>query len=112
MPRSIDVRPLNAFFKEVEELLHLTLSFRPDNPKSPIQVDNPTNEITKIQSNRLLEFIQGQVDLRENEIVVLSPSKTAGKVIFDITPTAAHQIAEVYALSLFYDTSEDDSDIQ
>lgn len=110
MTRSIDVRPLNAFFKEVEELLHLTLSFRSDNPKSPIQISNPTNEITKIQCNRLLEFIQGQVDLRENEIAVLSPSQIAGKVIFDITPTATQHIAEIYALSLFYDVPEDDFD--
>jgi hypothetical protein len=108
MPRAIDVRPLNAFFKEVDEQLHLKLSYRPDTPKNPIQVENATNELTKIQCNLLLEFIQGQVDLRENEIVTLSPSKIAGKVIFDITPRAMEKIAEVYALSLFYDAPEDD----
>jgi hypothetical protein len=110
MPQDVDLRPLKAFFKEVEEQLNLILSFRPDNPKYPIQIDNQDNEITKIQCNRLVEFIEGQVDLRNHDIVRLSPSKTAGKVIVDITEIATKKLAEVYALSLFYDTPENPED--
>ena len=108
MPKALDERSLNAFFKEIEEQLHLILQFRPDNPHFPIQVENPENEITKLQCNRLMEFIQSQVDLRENEIAKILASKKAGNVIINITEKAAQKLSEVYGLSFFHDIETDE----
>lgn len=110
MPQGIDKRALDAFFKEVEELINLKLNYYPDNKKFPIQIDGQPDGISKIQCNKLLEFIAGQVDLRDNEIAQLTSSKIAGKVIVEITDNCTKKISEVYALSLFYDAPDEDEE--
>lgn len=107
MPQGIDKRALDAFFKEVEEQVKLNLKYHPENKKFPIQVEGSTDGISKIQCNKLLEFIEGQVDLRDNEIAQLTSSKIAGKVIVEITEKCTKKLSEVYSLSLFYDASDD-----
>jgi hypothetical protein len=108
MSANPDLKPLKAFFKEVEDQLEVKLHYQPDNPKFPIQLDNAPDGISNLQCDRLLEFIKGQVDLRDNEIGTITPGKISGNVVLNISDKAAHQLAEIYALSLFYDADEDE----
>jgi hypothetical protein len=55
-----------------------------------------------------LQFIKGQVDLRDNEICHIYPSKTPGKFLFDVTTEATKELIGVYGLSLFFPEEDDE----
>jgi hypothetical protein len=102
MAQSFDPAPLKAFFEEVEEQLGIHLKYHPDNPKFPIQLESPEG-ISRLKCVELLQFIKGQVDLRDNEIGELYASKKGGgKYIFEVSLEATHALADVYAMSMFY----------
>ncbi len=102
MAQSFDPAPLNAFFEEVDEQLGIHLKYHPDNPKFPIQLEETTG-ISRAKCVELLQFIKGQVDLRDNEIGELYASKKGGgKYIFEVSVEATHALADVYAMSMFY----------
>jgi hypothetical protein len=100
---------LEAFFQEVEEQLGIKLNYLPDNDKFPIQLENAPVGLPRNKCVELLQFIKGQVDLRENEIAQLYASKTPGKFLLDISSEATKGLVDVYGLSMFYpDGDEDD----
>ena len=110
MSSRFDPRPLNAFFQEVDESLGIQLEYQSNNEKYPIQLVDPEG-ISKMKCHELLQFIKGQVDLRDNEISKLHPNQKGGRVLVEISAAAAEALSEVYALSLFYDSdSESDTD--
>lgn len=102
MAQLLDPAPLEAFFEEVREQLSIELKYLPDNAKFPIQLESAPNGISRNKCVELLQFIKGQVDLRENEIGQLYASKSGGKYLLDISMEAALALADVYALSFFY----------
>lgn len=109
MTRRFDAKALNAFFQEVEDQLKIQLQYFPDDPKFPIQLKDAPMGISKDKCLLLLNFIKGQIDLRDNEIGKIYTTKANGKFLFDITHVAADAIAEVYALSLFIDPDEEEN---
>lgn len=109
MAQSFDPAPLNAFFEEVQEQLGIHLIYHPDNPKFPIQLENAEQGISRNKCVELLQFIKGQVDLRDNEIGELYASKKGGgKFIFEVSIEATHALADVYAMSMFYPHEEEE----
>lgn len=97
-------KPLEAFFKEVEEQIGISFHYDETNLNFPIQLNPEVSEISKIQCNRVLEFIKSQVDLKDSEIGKTSPGKTlSSHVRFEISLKAAKALAEIYALGFFYD---------
>lgn len=109
MAQSFDPGPLEAFFKEVSEQLGIELKYLPDNLKFPIQLENAPNGIARAKCIELLQFIKGQVDLRDNEIGEFYASKTnPGKFLFDIRMEAAKALADVYAMSFFIPHEEEE----
>lgn len=109
MSPHFDLQLLKAFFQEVQEQLEIALEYHPDNLKAPIQLVDKEG-ISKPKCLELLNFIKGQVNLRDNEIARISPSKKANKFIIEISAEATKALVEVYALSLFYDPDEDEED--
>ena len=108
MTPSFDPKPLNAFFQEVEDQLRVKLEYVPDNTEYPIQVKDAPDGISRDKAHEVSQFIKAQVDLRDNEICKIHPVKKGPKVAIEITKTAAKALAEVYALSLFYDPDEEE----
>ena len=108
MPQSFDPEPLQAFFKEVEEQFGVKLQYLAENHRYPIQLENTPEGISNLQCSRLLEFIEGQVDLREGEVGSSYPAKTSGKMLVDISLKAAQELAKIYALSSFYEAPKDE----
>lgn len=106
MAQTLDPVPLEAFFDEVKEQLGIQLKYLPDNAKFPIQLENSPVGISRNKCVELLQFIKGQVDLRDNEIGQLYASKSGGKFLLDISMEAAMALADVYALSFFYHQEE------
>ena len=103
MAQTFDPAPLKAFFEEVEEQLGIHLIYHPDNPKFPIQLETAPEGISRLKCLELLQFIKGQVDLRDNEIgEIYASKKGSGKFIFEVSVEATHALADVYAMSMFY----------
>ncbi len=111
MAQTLDPVPLEAFFEEVKEQLGIQLKYLPDNAKFPIQLENAPLGISRNKCVELLQFIKGQVDLRENEIGQLYASKSGGKFLLDISMEAAIALSDVYALSFFYPHEEPEEEI-
>ena len=107
MPHAIDPKPLEAFFQEVADLIQVTLVFDPENKAYPIQVSHQEG-LSREKAYELLHFIKTQVDLKDNEIAKIHPIPKSHKVIIEITHMAAQNLSEVYALSGFFEQSEDD----
>lgn len=105
MAQSFDPEPLKAFFQEVKEQLGISLKYLPDNPRFPIQLEDPV-ALSKNKCLDLLNHIKGQVDLRDNAIGKIYPAKTPGKMVIDISREATEALAEVYALTTFYSHDE------
>lgn len=101
---------LEAFFQEVEDQLGIKLNYRSDNEKFPIQLENAPVGLPRNKCVELLQFIKGQVDLRENEIGQLYASKTPGKFLLDISSEATKALVDVYGLSLFYPDDDEEAD--
>ncbi len=109
MTPSLDPAPLQAFFEEVKEQLGIDLKLHSDNPKFPIQLANAPHGHSRNKCVELLQFIKGQVDLRDNEIGELYASKSSpGKYVLDIRMQAAKALEDVYAMSMFYPHEEDE----
>ena len=109
MSSSLDPRPLNAFFREVQENLNIELIHTPDNEKFPIQLKN-TEGISRVKSQELLMFIKGQIDLRDNEICKIHTIQKSPLVTMELTQSAAKALSDVYALSFFFDSSEEEEE--
>lgn len=107
MPQNFDPKPLNSFFKEVEEQLGVMLTYSPQNSVYPIQLVVPEKGITRTQVTQLLEFIRSQIDLKDAEIAKVTANKQPGKQNIAISNLATQKLAEVYALGFFYDAPED-----
>lgn len=99
---------LEAFFQEVDDQLGIKLNYLPDNKKFPIQLETAPIGLARSKCIELMQFIKGQVDLRENEIGQLYASKTSGKFLLDISAEATQALMEVYGLSMFYPEEDDD----
>ncbi|MCS5711043.1 hypothetical protein [Candidatus Berkiella aquae] len=109
MSHRFDPKPLNAFFQEVKDQTGIKLAYVQDNEKFPIQLENKQDGITRAQCHEILSVIKSQVDLRDNEIAKITTVPMTQRVIVEITQRAAHELAEVYALSLFIEPEEDES---
>jgi len=105
MTHGFDPEPLKAFFEEVKEQLNIELKYLPDNPQFPVQI--VSEGLPKKKCLELLQFIKGQVDLRDTEIGKLYPNKEKGKFLFDVSMEASKALADVYALSYFFPHEED-----
>lgn len=105
-----DLKPLKAFFQEVREQLDIELEYHPDNLKFPIQLTHSADGISKAKCLELSNFIKVQVDLRDNQIAQIHPGAKPGKFMIEISAEATKALVDVYALSLFYDPDEEDSD--
>ena len=107
MSHAIDPKPLAAFFQEVEDLIQVQLIFDPENQAYPIQVAHQDG-LSREKAYELLHFVKTQVDLKDNEIAKIHPIPKTHKVLFEITRMAAHNLSEVYALSGFFESNEDE----
>jgi hypothetical protein len=110
MAQSFDPAPLGAFFDEVNEQFGIKLKYLPDNAKYPIQLENAPEGVSRVKCVEVLQFIKGQVDLRDNEIGQLYASKKGGKFLLDISMQATQALADVYALSFFYPHEQEEED--
>lgn len=107
MPHSIDPKPLAAFFQEVTDFIDVPLVFTPENQAYPIQVALPEG-LSRDKAFELLNFVKTQVDLKDNEIAKIHPIPKSHKVVIEFTRMAAQTLSEVYALSGFFETPEDE----
>ncbi len=108
MPHRFDPKPLNAFFQEVKDQTGIELKYLTDNEKFPIQLANSPDGITRAQCHEILSAIKSQVDLRDNEIAKITSVPMTQRVVVEITQQAAHDLAQVYALSLFIEPEDED----
>jgi hypothetical protein len=107
MSPHFDPKPLNAFFQEIEELNRIKLKYVPENTEFPIQLENTTDGISRDKAMEVMQFIKGQVDLKENEICKIHTIHKGTKVIIEVTKMATQALAEVYSLSMFFDPEDE-----
>lgn len=107
MTVDFDPKPLVAFFKEVEEQLGISLKYLAENNGYPIQLVDLDQGLNRLQVTQLLEFIRSQINLKDAEIAKITASKHVGNQIIFISMLATKQLADVYALSSFYDPEND-----
>jgi len=106
-----DPKPLNAFFQEVKDQTGIELKYQADNEKFPIQLNDQPDGISRPHCHEIMSMIKSQVDLRDNEIAKITPVPLTQRVVIEITQQAAHDLAQVYAMSLFIEPEDDeDSD--
>ncbi len=108
MSHRFDPKPLNAFFQEVKDQTGIELKYSAENEKFPIQLANAPDGISRAQCHEILTAIKSQVDLRDNEIAKITPVPMTQRVLVEISWQAAHDLAEVYALSLFIEPEDDE----
>ena len=108
MSHRFDPKPLNAFFQEVKDQTGIELKYLSDNEKFPIQLHDEPDWISRAHCHEILSMIKSQVDLRDNEIAKITPVPLTQKVVVEITAQAAHDLAQVYAMSLFIEPEDDE----